>query len=66
MGAWGRISAKACAIWYTDPVRAAGKMERALAGVISEGKRVTYDLSPKSPVGTAAMADAVIERLRGA
>ena len=48
---------------------AAGRLEAAVAGVISEGKRVTYDLKPTrddpSAVGTSEFADAVIERLGG-
>jgi isocitrate dehydrogenase (NAD+) len=48
--------------------QAADRLERAIAGVIAEGKDVTYDLKPDTPesaVGTSQVADAVIERLRG-
>jgi len=41
----------------------ADRLERAIAEVITEGKSVTYDLNPKSPVGTSQVADAVIEKL---
>ena len=46
---------------------AAGRLERAIAGVIAEGKNVTYDLkqgAPGTAVGTSQVADAVMEKLR--
>ena len=47
--------------------RAASRLEGAVAAVIEEGKRVTYDLKPSpsdpSAVGTREMADAIIEAL---
>jgi isocitrate dehydrogenase (NAD+) len=46
---------------------AAEKVERAVAAVIAEGERVTYDLradrDPSKAAGTSGMADAIIERL---
>jgi isocitrate dehydrogenase (NAD+) len=46
---------------------AAIRLESAVAGVIADGERVTYDLKPTrddpSAVGTAEYADAIIERL---
>jgi isocitrate dehydrogenase (NAD+) len=46
---------------------AARRLEQAVAGVIAEGERVTYDLKPRrddpSAVGTSEYADAIIERL---
>jgi isocitrate dehydrogenase (NAD+) len=46
---------------------AASRLEQAVTGVISEGKRVTYDLKPTrddpTAVGTSEYADAIIERL---
>jgi isocitrate dehydrogenase (NAD+) len=46
---------------------AAQRLERAVAAVIEEGKRVTYDLKPTrddpTAVGTSQYADAIIERL---
>jgi isocitrate dehydrogenase (NAD+) len=46
---------------------AADRLERAIAGVVSEGRAVTYDLKPSrddpTAVGTSEAADAVIERL---
>jgi isocitrate dehydrogenase (NAD+) len=46
---------------------AADRLERAVAGVIKQGKRVTYDMKPRrddpTAVGTQAAADAVIEAL---
>jgi isocitrate dehydrogenase (NAD+) len=47
----------------------ADKLENAVAQVIAEGKRVTYDLKPDrddpSAVGTREMADAIIDRIKG-
>jgi isocitrate dehydrogenase (NAD+) len=46
---------------------AAARLEEAVAGVIAEGKSVTYDLKPTrddpSAVGTSDYADAIIARL---
>ena len=44
----------------------ADRLEEAIAGVIAEGRAVTYDLKPGAPetaVGTSQVADAVITRL---
>jgi isocitrate dehydrogenase (NAD+) len=47
---------------------AASRLEEAVAGVIADGERVTYDLKPSrddpTAVGTSEYADAIIERLR--
>ena len=47
--------------------QAAQRLERAVATVIAEGTRVTYDLKPArddpSAVGTSEYADAIIEKL---
>ena len=47
---------------------AAERLEAAVAAVIAEGDRVTYDLKPTrddpTAVGTSEYADAIIERLR--
>jgi isocitrate dehydrogenase (NAD+) len=48
--------------------QAAARLEDAIAGVIAEGRNVTYDLKPEAPetaVGTSQVADAVINRLSG-
>ena len=46
---------------------AGDRLEQAVAGVIAEGKDVTYDLKPNrddpTAVGTSQMADAIIARL---
>ncbi len=46
---------------------AAERLEKAIAAVIAEGKKVTYDMKPArddpSAVGTAQVADAVTEKL---
>jgi isocitrate dehydrogenase (NAD+) len=47
---------------------AAGRLERAIAGVIEEGESLTYDLKPTrddpTAAGTSQVADAVIAKLR--
>jgi isocitrate dehydrogenase (NAD+) len=47
---------------------AADKVERAIAQVIVEGKSVTYDMkldrNDPTAVGTAQVADAVIEKMK--
>src|SRR3954470_6507788 len=47
---------------------AADRLERAIARVIAEGRRVTYDMKPRpndpSSVGTSQFADAVIEMMQ--
>jgi isocitrate dehydrogenase (NAD+) len=47
---------------------AAGRLEAAVASVIAEGKRVTYDLKPTrddpTAVGTSEYADAIIETMQ--
>jgi len=51
---------------YLGESEAADRMEKAIAGVIAEGKSVTYDLksdAPESAVGTSQVADAVIKKL---
>jgi isocitrate dehydrogenase (NAD+) len=52
---------------HLGELRAAEKLEAAIATVIGEGKKVTYDLKPSPDDPTAAttsqFADAVIERL---
>jgi isocitrate dehydrogenase (NAD+) len=49
---------------------AADRLEAAIAGVIAEGRSVTYDMKPTrddpSAVGTSQVADAVIEKLGAA
>ncbi len=46
---------------------AARRLERAIAAVIREGDRVTYDMKPTrsdpTAVGTSEVADAIIEQL---
>jgi len=47
---------------------AAGRLERAIADIIAEGRNVTYDLKPEAErdkaVGTSQVADAIIEKLK--
>jgi isocitrate dehydrogenase (NAD+) len=46
---------------------AAARLESAVAAVVADGSRVTYDLKPSredpTAVGTSEFADAIIERL---
>jgi len=49
---------------YLGERSSAERLEKAIAEVIAEGKNVTYDLKPGSPIGTSQVADAVIERLK--
>jgi isocitrate dehydrogenase (NAD+) len=53
---------------HLDERDAARRLEGAVAAVIAEGERVTYDLKPTrddpTAVGTSEYADAIIERLR--
>jgi len=52
---------------HIGEAEAAQRLEDAIAGVIAEGKSVTYDLKPESErssaVGTSQVADAVIARM---
>ncbi|MBL7158755.1 MAG: isocitrate/isopropylmalate dehydrogenase family protein [Candidatus Omnitrophica bacterium] len=53
---------------HIGEAKAADRLELAVAGVLREGKYVTYDLKKDrddpSAVGTSEMADAIIEKLR--
>ena len=53
---------------HLGEIKAADRLEKAIAKVIAEGKNVTYDLKPgvtDSPaVGTSQVTDAVIEELQ--
>jgi len=55
---------------HLGETQAAERMEGAIAAVIREGDRVTYDMKPSrddpSAVGTSEMADAVIDEMSGA
>jgi isocitrate dehydrogenase (NAD+) len=52
---------------HIGELQAAKAVEEAVAGVIAEGKQVTYDLRPDrdrtQAAGTSGMADAIIQRL---
>ena len=50
---------------HLGEMRAADRLEEAIAGVIAEGKNITYDMKPDSDqvIGTSQVADAVIEKL---
>jgi len=52
---------------HLDEQDAADNLEQAIAGVIREGKSVTYDMKPRrddpTAVGTSQVADAIIDKL---
>ena len=52
---------------YLEEEEAAEQLESAIAGVIREGRSVTYDMKPSredpTAVGTSEVADAIIEKL---
>ncbi len=48
---------------YLGELSAAEKIQRAIADVVKEGKRVTPDLRPDSSVTTDQMTDAIVERI---
>ena len=54
---------------HLGEVQAADRLEAAVAGVIKEGKAVTYDMKQDrddpTAVGTSGMADAIVGALRG-
>jgi isocitrate dehydrogenase (NAD+) len=53
---------------YLEEKEAADRVEKAIAAVVAEGKRVTYDLLPeneqKRAMGTSQVADAIIEKMK--
>jgi len=63
----GMILSGVMMLRWLNEVEAANKLENALAEVIREGKKVTYDFKPTSDdptaVGTREMGEAVIEKL---
>jgi isocitrate dehydrogenase (NAD+) len=52
---------------HIGEAEAADRLEKAIAGVIAEGKSVTYDMKPDGAavVGTSQVADAIIKKMRG-
>ena len=52
---------------HLEEMEAGDRLEQAIAAVIEEGDKVTYDMKPSrddpSAVGTSEVADAVIEKL---
>jgi isocitrate dehydrogenase (NAD+) len=49
---------------YLGELSAATRIQRAVADVIKEGKRVTRDLNPEKYVGTTEMTEAIVERIK--
>jgi isocitrate dehydrogenase (NAD+) len=54
---------------YLGEKKAADRLESAIAGVIAEGKNITYDIkadrNDPAAVGTSQVADSIIAMLRG-
>ena len=48
---------------HLNEEEAANRIEKAVEAVISEGKNVTRDLNPATPVGTIEMGEAIIRKL---
>lgn len=48
---------------YLGELEAAGKIQKAIAEVITEGKNVTRDLNAEHHVGTIEMTDAIVEKM---
>ncbi|MGI0100491.1 MAG: isocitrate/isopropylmalate dehydrogenase family protein [Candidatus Micrarchaeaceae archaeon] len=49
---------------HIGEAKAAKDMEHAVLDVIKEGRKLTYDLKPRNPVGTRAMANEVIRIIK--
>ena len=68
MNPFGMMLSGVMMLRYLDEMAAAQRLESAIASVIEEGKRVTYDMKPDPDDPTAAstsdVADAVIEKLK--
>ncbi|MBN1157163.1 isocitrate/isopropylmalate dehydrogenase family protein [Candidatus Woesearchaeota archaeon] len=61
----GLILSAVMMLKHIGEIEAAERLEKAVAGVIIEGKDVTYDLNKENPVGTKEMADAIVQKIRG-
>ena len=48
---------------HIGETKKAKKLERAIASVIKEGKKVTYDLARKNPVSTSQMTEEIIKKM---
>ncbi|MBC7189174.1 isocitrate/isopropylmalate dehydrogenase family protein, partial [Candidatus Aerophobetes bacterium] len=63
----GMILSGVMMLRHLGEIKAAEKLERALAEVIREGKKVTYDLKPvpddPTAAGTKEMGEAIIEKI---
>ncbi len=55
---------------HLDELAAADRLEHAIAGVVAEGKSVTYDMKPRrddpTAVGTSDVAEAIVAKLGAA
>ena len=59
----GMVLSSAMMLDYIGEKRASRALTKAVLSVIREHRHVTYDLNPKSPVGTSLMADAIISKV---
>jgi isocitrate dehydrogenase (NAD+) len=50
---------------HLGETEAAERLEKAVAGVIAEGKNLTYDMKPAGAVGTSEVAEAIVKKLGG-
>ncbi|HUI11595.1 MAG TPA: isocitrate/isopropylmalate family dehydrogenase [Bacteroidota bacterium] len=57
------VLAGALLLRHLNEPDAAGRIERAVSRVLKEGKFVTRDINPGSPVGTAEMGEEIIRQL---
>jgi len=57
------VLAGALMLRHMDEPAAAGRIERAVAAVLKEGKYVTRDINPAAPVGTTEMGEEIIRKL---
>ncbi len=59
------ILAAAMMLEHIGKLQASKDLKEAVAEVIKDGKKVTYDLAVGKPVGTSEMAGAIVKRING-
>ncbi len=57
------ILGSAMMLQHMGEIEAGSRIEKAVAAVLKEGKKVTRDLNPRSAVTTTEMTDAIIKKL---
>ena len=48
---------------HIGKIKEANKIESAVKKVIAQGKKVTYDINSKKPVGTKEMTEEIIRKI---